>query len=145
MIANGTPPVDANGKVTLHLVRATTDAEEWKHFIYPDMTLEKPMTYDRALLSVFNKEVHTLNNDISDLVISDFITLYSYDDLNESSEVSEYFRNNLTKEFFNQIDYPNVPPHEWRLKVGMECFTVRNLSPHDGLLNKTQVLVLSIN
>ena len=50
----------------------------------------------------------------------------------------------MTEEFFNNVKFPNVPPHELRLKVGMECFLVRNLSPDEGLLNNTQVTVVGI-
>ena len=66
------------------------------------------------------------------------------DQLNESSEVSEFFRNNVTTEFFNQVNYPNIPPHQLKLKTGMEAFITRNLSPDEGLLNNTQIIILNI-
>ena len=50
----------------------------------------------------------------------------------------------MTTEFFNQVNYPNVPPHDLMLKIGMEGFIVRNLSPDEGLLNNTQIVILNI-
>ena len=56
-----------------------------------------------------------------------------------------YFSVGMNEGFYNTLNFPNVPPHELKLKVGMECFVVRNLSPEDGLLNNTPVRVLKIS
>ena len=50
----------------------------------------------------------------------------------------------MNEEFYNSLNYPNVPPHELKLKTGMDCYIVRNLSPEDGLLNNTPIRILSI-
>ena len=36
----------------------------------------------------------------------------------------------------------NVPPYELNIKVGQECYIMRNFSPDDGLLNNTAVRVI---
>ena len=108
------------------------------------MNIINPITKGQSLLSLLNKDVDLLNNRICDSLPTDYTTLYSYDDLNESSEISDFFKQNVTEEFFNQINYPNIPPHELQLKIGMECYIVRNLAPEEGILNNTQVTILRI-
>ena len=140
-IANGTCPSTPEVKVTMHLIRAVTNEDEWINFIYPNLHQGEASTTNQALLSVLNHDVDTINSKIATSLPNQFTSLYSHDRLNESSEISEFFKNNMTEEFFNNVNFPNVPPHELRLKVGMECFLVRNLSPDEGLLNNTQVTV----
>ena len=144
-VSNGTLQADQDGKVILDLIKTTTDTDEWTRFVYPDIPHTDPSTNGKSLLTLFNKEVDKQNEIISDTLPGHYVTLYSHDDLNESSEISEFFKDNVTTEFFNQINFPNVPPHELKVKVGMECFIVRNLSPDEGILNNTQVKILHIS
>ena len=143
-ISNGTLETNEDGKVILELIKTTTDSDEWTRFVYPDIPHVDPSTKAKALLTLFNKEVDKQNENICDVLTGEYKTLYSHDELNESSDISEFFKDNITTEFFNQINFPNVPPHELKLKVGMECYIVRNLSPEEGILNNTQVKVIHI-
>ena len=56
-----------------------------------------------------------------------------------------YFSMGMNEDFYNSLNFPNVPPHELKLKVGMECYVVRNLSPEDGLLNNTPIRIIKIS
>ena len=143
-IADGTCPVDKDGKVSLHLIKAVTDVDEWISFLYPDLQKGVASTSNKALLSVLNTDVDKFNKKIADRLPNQFVSLFSHDRLNESSGISTFFKNNVTEEFFNNVNFPNVPPHELQLKPGMECFIVRNLSPDEGLPNNTQVTILGI-
>ena len=108
------------------------------------MNQRQASTTHQTLLSVLNKDVNQFNEQIADRLPNAYIHIYSHDELNESSEVSEFFKNNVTADFFNQVNYPNVPPHDPKLKVGMEGFIIRNLSPDEGLLNNTQIIIINI-
>ena len=115
-IADGTAEQTAEGKVCLRLIKATTSTVEWLNFLYPEIHKGIAETNNRALLSVLNKDVDSFNATITDQLPSQYVTLYSDDQLNESPEVSEFFKNNVTTEFFNQRNFPNTPPHELNLK-----------------------------
>ena len=41
---------------------------------------------------------------------------------------AEYFQF-LNEEFFNSMNKSSVPPHDLKIKVGQECYIMRNLSP----------------
>ena len=143
-IADGTYPQDADSKVTLHMLKAVTEVDEWINFIYPRIQQGEATTKDQALLTVLNRDVDLFNDKIAASLPNKFTSLFSHDTLNESSEISDFFKNNVTEEFFNNVNFRNIPPHDLRPKVGIDCFLVRNLSPDEGLLNNTQVKILGI-
>ena len=143
-IANGTLPENEEGKVTLNIIQTTTDINKWLEFTYPDLIQGTASTDDGILLSVLNKQVDYLNDHISNHLKTPFVSLFSHDELDDSSESSSFFKNNVTVEFFNQLNFPNIPSHELKLKTGMDCFIVRNLSPDEGLLNNTQIVIMNI-
>ena len=51
----------------------------------------------------------------------------------------------MDETFFNSINLPNIPPHVLQLKVAMECYITRNLSPKDNLLNNTPVKIKAMS
>ena len=59
--------------------------------------------------------------------------------------IADYYRLGITEDFLHSIQLPNIPPHILKLKVGMEGFLLRNLSPDDKLLNNTKIRVLAIS
>ncbi|XP_055352117.1 uncharacterized protein LOC129598304 [Paramacrobiotus metropolitanus] len=97
---------------------------------------------DTAILSLRNYQVDSLNDDIFNDLPGRAGTLLSYDELDSTDGSSNHFDDGLNEDFLHSLNENNVPPHELKVKEGMECYLLRNISPEDGLLNNAKIIVL---
>ena len=95
-ISDGTLQSNSDGKIILNLVRTTADLTEWISFVYPNLKERDPSTKGQALLTLLNTEVDQLNDRICAALPTEYVTLYSHDEIHESSEISEFFTDNVT-------------------------------------------------
>ena len=55
-----------------------------------------------------------------------------------------FFSTSLDEDFLHVINQPNVPPHELKLKLGIDSYIMRNLLPEEGLVNNARIQILEI-
>ncbi|XP_055337067.1 ATP-dependent DNA helicase pif1-like [Paramacrobiotus metropolitanus] len=143
-IGNGTENGE-DGLVILRNISVTTDVTQFLNFVFPDMELGQLSAKDNAVLSVKNSDVDHFNSYLLPKLTGETVPLFSSDTLDDSCGAKDIFQNDMDIDFFHSLNRPNIPPHEIKLKAGCHCYIVRNICPEDGLLNNTQVEVVSIN
>ncbi|GAU90481.1 hypothetical protein RvY_02889 [Ramazzottius varieornatus] len=142
MIGDGT--IAENEEVILELINTTTELNTLIDFIYPDLrTKGHADTISTAILSLRNAVVDYINSVICSYLPSNYIDLFSHNSLIDDSD-TDLQNLGISEEFLNTISKPNTPPHTLRLKEGMHCYLLRNLSPDDGLLSDTKIKIQKI-
>jgi ATP-dependent DNA helicase PIF1 len=131
------------------VIRCVTQEQELIDQVYPPELLKQPgclptLYKDRAILAVRNTDVDNLNNTILSnrfnalpgIYIQRF---YSIDEptIDENDSQS----NDFPPEFLNSQLPKGFPPHELRLQVGVPVMILRNIAPHEGLVNGTRLSI----
>ncbi|XP_055350894.1 uncharacterized protein LOC129597400 [Paramacrobiotus metropolitanus] len=144
-VGDGTFEEDEENYVVLpEYLNYTTSVEEAKAFAYPNLKEQNRKILDSAILSLRNYQVDELNADIYKDLAGKPGTLYSFDELNSEGSAG-YFDEEFNEDFLHSLNENNVPPHELKVKEGMECYLLRNLSPEDGLLNNAKEWTLPMD
>ena len=98
---------------------------------------------ERAILAPTNEIVNKINDQILSLVDEEERVYLSSDTVRKSS-------NSITDldmypvEFLNSLEFPGIPKHELKLKVGIPIMLLRNLNQTAGLCNGTRLIVTQL-
>uniref|UniRef100_A0A0D2ZWH3 ATP-dependent DNA helicase n=1 Tax=Brassica oleracea var. oleracea TaxID=109376 RepID=A0A0D2ZWH3_BRAOL len=65
----------------------------------------------------------------------------SADTFAEDEQHSEEFKMSYPLEYLNSLEFPGLPAHKLRLKVGVPVMLLRNLNQKEGLCNGTRLIV----
>lgn len=154
-VCDVTAQLDSDRKPPLPFLQITTLIDELIDFVHPDLCSASNLTTERALITMRNREVEVLNDEIYSKLGGPDHILFLQDEsdapeesagkyfswpLNRQTIVNPFFRLFQTRSqrgVYNSLNVPNVPPHKLHVK-GMECFVFRKLSPDDSLLNNTK-------
>jgi ATP-dependent DNA helicase PIF1 len=90
---------------------------------------------ERVTLYTRNEHVDAVNALMIDRFSRKQKVFYSFD------SVDDDWRNNYPLNFLNSITPNGLPPHELKAKKNCPVILLRNLDPHNGLCNCTQLVV----
>jgi hypothetical protein len=130
-------------------IRCVYDEQELIDQIYPPELLKQPdclpsLYRDRAILAVRNTDVNDLNTAILDSRFQALsgINIHRFYSIDEPN-IDEGGRQsgNFPPEFLNRQLPKGFPPHELRLQVGVPVMLLRNISPQEGLVNGTRLII----
>ncbi|GFU65574.1 ATP-dependent DNA helicase [Trichonephila clavipes] len=93
---------------------------------------------ERAILAAKNLDVDTINFKIQQSLPGNEIRFKSIDTVVDPDEVVNYH-----VEFLNSLDFPGMPPHNLRLKIGSPIILLRNLNT-PKLCNGTRLVIKKI-
>ena len=134
-------PRDDDDVIHLPHLRGTTDVHEGIDFVFPDEVLQDPDACSkRAILSGTNDMVDSINQLIFERLPGQARTYYSTD-RNAAADAQHVYNPLASMDLLNARNFPGMPPHELRLKVGAVCFLERNLSIDDQLMHNSKVVV----
>ncbi|XP_062195342.1 uncharacterized protein LOC133898687 [Phragmites australis] len=143
-IGNGTEETIGDDYVRLpnDIVVGYSTAEEsidkLIEFVFPDLqnnSTSAAYMSAHAILSTKNEHVDELNAIMIDRFPAKETVYYSFDSIDDDS------RNNYPIDFLNSITPNGLPPHLLKLKSNCPVILLRNLDPHDGLCNRTRLMV----
>uniref|UniRef100_A0A8I7B2I2 ATP-dependent DNA helicase n=1 Tax=Hordeum vulgare subsp. vulgare TaxID=112509 RepID=A0A8I7B2I2_HORVV len=89
----------------------------------------------RAILSTMNDHLDGPNDKMISRFPGEEKLYHSFDSIEDD------LQNNYTIDFLNSITPNGLPPHVLRLKVNCPVILLRNLDPHNGLCNDTQLMI----
>lgn len=89
----------------------------------------------RAILSTKNEHVDDLNDKMISRFSGEEKVYHSFDYMEDD------FQNNYTIDFLNSITPNGFSPHVLRVKINCSVILLRNLDPHNGLCNGTQLMI----
>jgi hypothetical protein len=125
--------------------------EELIRWVYPEFMddrfqySDEPAIYEKAILCPKNDQVDEVNNMVITLYRpEEEVTILSSADsatpaANQASRSSDFDSQNVTPQFLNSLQLPNIPPHELKLKSGTPLLLLRNLNIGGGLCNGTKL------
>jgi ATP-dependent DNA helicase PIF1 len=120
-------------------------------WVYPEFMddrfeyTDEPAIYEKAILCPTNDQVDEVNNMVITLYRpEEEMTILSSADTatpaaNQASRSSDFDSRNVTPQFLNSLQLPNIPPHELKLKSGTPLLLLRNLNIGGGLCNGTKL------
>src|ERR1700761_6157015 len=85
-VGDGTCPENEDGRIELTGVRFTTDVDEFNKFVYPNIDNGRASTFNRALQTLRNVEVDSMNSFICDNLAGDYMSLFSTDALDVTND-----------------------------------------------------------
>ncbi|GFY18642.1 ATP-dependent DNA helicase [Trichonephila clavipes] len=106
--------------------------------IFPDLRhnyTDHAWLCERAILAAKNLDVDAINFKIHQSLPGNKITFKSIDTVVDPDEVVNYL-----VEFLNSLDFPGMPPHNLRLKIGSPIILLRNLNA-PKLCNGTRLVI----
>ncbi|XP_056685899.1 uncharacterized protein [Spinacia oleracea] len=112
--------------------------------IYPDLLNKyRDLNYltERAILTPKNEGVDEINNYILGMIPGDEHIYKSADRICPFTNTSTNDEVLYPTEFLNTLQFPGIPNHEIRLKVGCPIILTRNISQSEGLCNGTRLIV----
>ncbi|XP_071708929.1 uncharacterized protein [Rutidosis leptorrhynchoides] len=69
------------------------------------------------------------------------MTFKSSDEICKGSTDSIEQQQSYPVEYLNKLDFPGVPPHKLKLKIGQPIMLLRNLHPSGGLCNGMRLII----
>jgi ATP-dependent DNA helicase PIF1 len=105
--------------------------------VFPNITkfyTSRDYMSERAILSTRNEHVDALNSRMISVFPGEEKIFYSFDSVDDDSN------NNYPLDFLNSITPNGLPPHELKVKKNCPIILLRNLDPHNGLCNGTQLV-----
>ncbi|CAJ0950757.1 unnamed protein product [Ranitomeya imitator] len=96
---------------------------------------------NKAILTLLNNDVHTMNDKILSQVQGEHSTYCSVDTIAEEEGVILTY---YPAEFLNSLNPTGMPPHEIKLKPGAVIMLLRNLNRKHSLCNGTRLYVKSL-
>ena len=88
-----------------------------------------------------NLDVSDVNNDILNRMAGDEHVYYSVDEVIQECGADPDNDMPVTPEFLRSINSSSLPPGELRLKAGCPLILLQNLSPSQGLCNRTRMVL----
>ena len=114
---------------------------------YPDMhdkMKDSQYLQERAILAPTNEIVNKINDQILSLVDEEERVYLSSDAVCKSSNSITDLDMLYPVEFLNSLEFPGIPKHELKLKVGIPIMLLRNLNQTAGLCNGTRLIVTQL-
>ncbi|XP_056848336.1 uncharacterized protein LOC130511115 [Raphanus sativus] len=98
---------------------------------------------ERAILCPTNEDVNIINDYMLDRLDGEEKIYYSADSIDPRDKGSV---NNeaLGADFLNTIKVSGLPNHSLRLKIGCPVMVLRNIQPHNGLMNGTRLQITQL-
>jgi hypothetical protein len=142
-IGNGLEESDANDYVRLPSdIMVEYKSEESidiliKH-VFPDLKgncTSSEYMQERTILSTKNEHIDAMNDRMIKQFLGDEHVYFSHDTVDDETT------NTYPLDFLNSITPNGLPPHILRIKKNCPIILLRNLDPHNGLCNGTQLVV----
>lgn len=96
---------------------------------------------ETAILTPRNVTVDEINNFLVSKVPGEEKEYLSADSFAEDEKDSEELNTTYPVEYLNTMEFPGLPAHKLRLKVGVPVMLIRNLNQKEGLCNGTRLIV----
>ena len=129
---------------------ADTEEDKFCEKVFPTTILEDPQAAsERAIITCLNRRVDMLNAKLLSIKKGKKYQKFSTDDLIDDSIKLKTSHSHVAPSFksiafLHETTAPGVPPHKLELKHGSLCFTTRNLSYDEGILNNAVVEIVYI-
>ena len=134
-----------DGTLTLPVEMVCADANTLIDAVYPDIQgwIPAPEYFlQHSILAPWNKDVHGINEDILNRMGGEEVTFISADSVDREAGADGDLNEALPVEFLRSLDASSLPPGELKLKPGCLLILLRNLSPANGLCNRTRMVLL---
>ncbi|XP_033142724.1 uncharacterized protein LOC103861187 [Brassica rapa] len=129
---------------TVLLPRTSTPLETLCSSAFPDFAnqyTDLRKLKETAILTPRNVTVDEINNFLVSRVPGPDREYLSADTFAEDEQHSEEFKMSYPLEYLNSLEFPGLPAHKLRLKVGVPVMLLRNLNQKEGLCNGTRLIV----
>ncbi|KAF6164604.1 hypothetical protein GIB67_032832 [Kingdonia uniflora] len=97
---------------------------------------------ERTILSARNDDVSFINTRAFEMMPREEIVYFIVDQLSIEDSDDQTITNRYPTEFINSLDPPGLPSFKLKLKVGYPVMFLRNLTPKDGLCNRTRLMIV---
>ncbi|XP_071704021.1 uncharacterized protein [Rutidosis leptorrhynchoides] len=87
---------------------------------------------ERAILTPRNDDADQINKHMFKKLESQTMTFQSSDEICKGSTDALDQQQSYPVEFLNKLNFPGVPPHKLKLKIGQPIMLLRNLNPSKG-------------
>ncbi|XP_071740446.1 uncharacterized protein [Rutidosis leptorrhynchoides] len=112
--------------------------------IFPDYTVrqeDEEHLRERAILTPQNDDIEQINKHMFKKLHGATMTFKSSDEICKGSTDNIEQHHAYPVEFLNKLNFPGVPPHKLKLKIGQPIMLLRNLSPSAGMCNETRLII----
>ncbi|XP_071727418.1 uncharacterized protein [Rutidosis leptorrhynchoides] len=112
--------------------------------IFPEFQLrqdDEDYLKERAILTPRNDDADAINKHMFKKLQGETMTYKSSDEICKGSTDSIEQQQSYPVEYLNKLDFPGVPPHKLKLKIGQPIMLLRNLHPSGGLCNGTRLII----
>ena len=96
---------------------------------------------ETAILTPTNVTVDKINNYLVSKVPGEEKEYFSADSFAEDEQQSGDLDMSYPVEYLNTLEFPGLPAHKLRLKVGVPVMLLRNVNQKEGLCNGTRLIV----
>ncbi|XP_071726988.1 uncharacterized protein [Rutidosis leptorrhynchoides] len=96
---------------------------------------------EREILTPRNDDADHINKHMFKKLQSQSMIFQSSDEICKGSTDALEQQQSYPVEFLNKLNFPGVPPHKLKLKIGQPIMLLRNLSPSSGLCNGTRLII----
>ncbi|XP_071694291.1 uncharacterized protein [Rutidosis leptorrhynchoides] len=112
--------------------------------IFPDF-LERHKNEDylseRAILTPRNDDADQINKHMFKKLHGQTMIYKSSDEICKGSTDAIDQHQSYPVEYLNKLNFPGVPPHKLKLKIGQPIMLLRNLYPSAGMCNGTRLII----
>ncbi|XP_071705325.1 uncharacterized protein [Rutidosis leptorrhynchoides] len=112
--------------------------------IFPDFIAnhqDEDYLRERAILTPRNDDADQINKRMFKKLQSQSMTYQSSDEICKGSTDALEQHQAYPVEFLNKLNFPGVPPHKLKLKIGQPIMLLRNLYPSAGMCNGTRLII----
>ncbi|XP_071739723.1 uncharacterized protein [Rutidosis leptorrhynchoides] len=115
-----------------------------KDTVFPDFIRrhrDEDYLRERAILTPRNDDADEINKHMFKKLESQTMTFQSSDEICKGSTDALEQQQSYPVEFLNKLNFPHVPPHKLKLKIGQPIMLLRNLNPTRGMCNGTRLII----
>ncbi|XP_071694287.1 uncharacterized protein [Rutidosis leptorrhynchoides] len=112
--------------------------------IFPDFPVrqeDEDYLRERAILTPRNDDADEINKHMFKKLQGATMTYKSSDEICKGSTDNMEQQQTYPVEYLNTLNFPGVPPHKLKLKLGQPVMLLRNLCPRAGLCNGTRLIL----
>ncbi|XP_071717970.1 uncharacterized protein [Rutidosis leptorrhynchoides] len=121
-----------------------TPIEDIVNSIFPDFTQrqdDEDYLRERAILTPRNDDADEINKHMFKKLKGETMTFKSSDEICKGSTDALEQHQTYPVEFLNKLNFPGVPPHKLKLKIGQPIMLLRNVYPSAGMCNGTRLII----
>ncbi|XP_071740770.1 uncharacterized protein [Rutidosis leptorrhynchoides] len=108
---------------------------------FPVRQEDEDYLQERAILTPRNDDADANNKHIFKQLQGATMTYKSSDEICKGSTDNMEQQQTYPVEYLNKLNFPGVPPHKLKLKIGQPVMLLRNLCPSAGLCNGTRLIL----